>query len=238
LTNGSLDYQIASTCERELSLHEDTHADPLPSLSSYPVAMESPLLQSNIPFGDICEALGISNAAAEILDDVRFLTCSIIALSTDSNDAVETIKCLTTARWIHDRVSALPSINDEDSSLAGDFIYECCRISAIIYSSAILNRMPLSKACSPLQQQLFWANMPRIPLSKWKSVSGIYLWLCLVFCPAAEFTGYGRFLKSMVGSTTTFIGLGDWDVMVGCMEGFLRVQRWLGRVDERRRIGG
>jgi hypothetical protein len=44
--------------------------------------MESPLLQSNIRFGDICETLGISKAAADILDDMRFLTSCIIALST------------------------------------------------------------------------------------------------------------------------------------------------------------
>jgi len=196
--------------------------------------MESPLLQSNIRFGDICETLGISTAAADILDDMRSLTSCIIALSTNGP---ETIKCLTTARWIHDRVSVLPSIMNEDSLLQGDFIYECCRIAAVVYSSSILNRIPLSKACSMLEQQMFWANMPRIALSKWKSVSGIYLWLCLVFCPGAEFSVYGRFLKSMVSTTITYLGLADWEVMLGCLEGFLRVQRWLRREDEMKRIG-
>jgi hypothetical protein len=200
--------------------------------------MESPLLQSNIRFGDICETLGISKAAADILDDMRFLTNSIIALFANKTNAQETIKCLTTARWIHDRVSALPSITHEDSLLAGDFIYECCRTAAVVYSSSILNRIPLSKACSMLDQHSFWANMPRITLSKWKSVSGIYLWLCLVFCPGAEFTVYGRFLKSMASTTITYIGLTDWEVMMRCLEGFLRVQRWLTREDEMKRIGG
>ncbi|KAH8752443.1 hypothetical protein F5882DRAFT_524557 [Hyaloscypha sp. PMI_1271] len=232
------DYQIACTCERELSLHNTTNSDPLPALSSYPVAMESPLLQSNIHFVDICQTLDISKAAAEILDDMRFLTCSIIALSSPSSasnetNAQETIKTVTTARWIHDRVSALPSIStlDEDSQnpLAADFIYECIRIASTIYSSAILHRIPFSstKVCSPARQQAFWTNMSRIPLSRWKTVSGIYLWLCLVFCPAAEWTGYGRFLKSMVSTTLTYIGLVDWEGMRGCVEGFLRVQRWL-----------
>jgi hypothetical protein len=198
--------------------------------------MESPLLQSNIRFGDICETLGISKAAADILDDMRFLTCSIIALSANEANAQETVKLLTTARWIHDRVSVLPSIMNEDSSLAGDFIYECCRIAAVVYSFSILNRISLSKACSMLEQQKFWANMPRITLSKWKSVSGIYLWLCLVFCPGAEFTVYGRFLKSMVSTTITYVGLADWEVMMGYLEGFLRVQRWLRREGEMKRI--
>jgi hypothetical protein len=200
--------------------------------------MESPLLQSNIHFVDICQTLDISKAAAEILDDMRFLTCSIIALSSPSSasnetNAQETIKTVTTARWIHDRVSALPSVStlDEDSQnpLAADFIYECIRIASTIYSSAILHRVPFSstKVCSPARQQAFWTNMSRIPLSRWKTVSGIYLWLCLVFCPAAEWTGYGRFLKSMVSTTLTYIGLVDWEGMKGCVEGFLRVQRWL-----------
>jgi len=197
--------------------------------------MESPLLQSNIRFGDICETLGISNAAADILDDMRLLTSCIIALSTNGP---ETIKCLTTARWIHDRVSVLPSIMNEDSLLEGDFIYECCRIAAVVYSSSILNRIPLSKACSMLELQILWANMPRIALSKWKSVSGIYLWLCLVFCPGAEFSVYGTFLKSMASTTITHLSLADWEVMRGCLEGFLRVQRWLRRGNEIKRIDG
>jgi hypothetical protein len=111
-------------------------------------------------------------------------------------------------------------------------------IAAVVYSSSILNRIPLSKACSMLEQQMLWANMPRIALSKWKSVSGIYLWLCLVFCPGAEFSVYGRFLKSMVSTTITYLGLADWEVMLGCLEGFLRVQIWLRREDEMKRIGG
>jgi hypothetical protein len=213
--------------------------------------MESPLIQSNIRFVDVFETLGISKAAADILDDMRFLTCSIIALFSSSSSpsssatiSPEAIKLLTTAHWIHDRVSALPSIStlssDPQNPPADDHIYECCRLASVIYSSAILDRIPLSKACSMDEQQMFWANMPRIPLSRWKTISGIYLWLTLVFCPAAEWTGYGRFLKSMASTTLTYIGLEDWDVMVGCLEGFLRVQRWLRGEGERegRRIEG
>jgi hypothetical protein len=209
-------------------------------LASYPASLDSPLLQSNIRFADIHETLSISKAAADILDDMRFLTSCVVALSADGNNAVETVKCLTTARWVYDRVSALPSIMSQTSPshLLGDFIYECCRIAAVVYSSAILNRVPLSKACSMLDQQMFWANTPRITLTKWKSISGIYLWLCLVFCPAAEFTPYGGFLKSMVSTTITYITLADWGVMIGCLEAFLRVQRWLKKVDERKRIDG
>jgi hypothetical protein len=211
--------------------------------------MESPLLQSNIRFVDICQALEISKAAAEILDDMRFLTCSIIAISSPSSssnetNAQETIKTVATACWIHDRVSALPSIStlneDSQNPLAADFIYECILIASTIYSSAILHRVPFSstKVCSPAHQQAFWTNMTRISLSRWKTVSGIYLWLCLVFCPAAEWTGYGRFLKSMASTTLTYIGLVDWEGMRGCVEGFLRVQRWLRGEEGRGRIEG
>jgi hypothetical protein len=224
------DYQIACTCERELSLHGDIHFnDPIPPLASYPVAMESPLLQSNIRFQEVSETLGISNAAADILDDMRFLTCSIIALSANERDAQETAKCFTTARWVHDRVTSLPSITDIDSPLAGDLIYETCRIAAIVYSSSILKRVPLSEACGMHDLQAFWAHMPRITLSRWKTLSGIFLWLCLVFSPAAQYTPYGRFLKAMVSSTITYVGLADWGVMMRYLRGFLRVQRWLRR---------
>jgi len=120
---------------------------------------------------------------------------------------------------------------DEDSQnpLAADFIYECIRIASTIYSSAILHRVPFSstKVCSPARQQAFWTNMSLIPLSRWKPCQGSICGFVLCFALRRKWTGYGRFLKSMVSTTLTYIGLVDWEGMRGCAEGFLRVQRWL-----------
>lgn len=188
--------------------------------------MESPLLRSGVSFQNTIEKLALSKETATILDDMRFLTTAVISLADNHTD-YETEKLMKTAKWINDRTNALPSISDNNSCLAGDFIYECCRMAAKVYSTAIMTRMPLSQACNIQDIVAFWNVMPRVSLTRWKSISGIFLWICAVLCPGAQWTVFGRFLKSLVSNLITDIGLNQWDVMVGCVEGLLSVHNWL-----------
>lgn len=187
--------------------------------------MLSPLLRSSLSFQDVTSSLSITQETAAVLDDMRFLTTLIISERDTKTDGEEN-KILKTAQWIHERTLALPSINDE-SQVIEDFIYECCRIAAGVYTTSILNRKPMSRSCSVQEILHFWEVMPRVPLSRWKSISGIFLWICAVLCPGAEWTIVGRFLKSLVSNLITDIGLNNWDVMVGCAEGLLAVHSWL-----------
>jgi hypothetical protein len=197
----------------------------IPSPSSYPVKMSSPLLRSGLSFQDLMSFLSITREIAVVLDDMRFLTTLVISGRDIQTDGEEHKICKT-AKWLHERILELPPINNE-SQIIEDCIYECCRIAAKVYTTSISTRKPMSQSCSIQEILHFWRIMPRVPLSRWKSISGIFLWICAVLCPGAEWTIVGRFLKSLVSNLITDIGLNDWNVMVGCIEGLLAVHSWL-----------
>lgn len=62
-----------------------------------------------VPFGNRAEPLKQHAAAARILDDMRFLTGLVLALSEDDASHKDLQKIRTTSRWIYDRISALPA---------------------------------------------------------------------------------------------------------------------------------
>ena len=71
--------------------------------------------------------------------------------------------------------------------------------------------------------------MWRVPLSKWKEISGIFFWVLLVANPFTRDRPEGRFVKGMIAASTMTIGLVDWETVVATLKGFLAVQRWLRR---------
>jgi hypothetical protein len=192
-------------------------------LNSYPIELDSPLLLSSIRFVDSAKILDISAAAATILDDMRFVTTSLLSLGEKENTEHSKTKFAATVKWIHDRLTS----STTEPQLAGDFIYQTCRATAIIFTSAILCRTPLSLACTePLLQQL-WMMMWRVPLSRWKETPGIFFWVLLVANPFTKDRPEGRFVKGMIAAGTMTIGLVDWDTIIASLKGFLAVQRWL-----------
>lgn len=191
----------------------------------YPIQLDSPLLQSRLRFVESASDLQISPETATILDDMRFLTTSVISMTKDElSSPQERAKFLTTATWIHKRLAA-----PIDPVFTGDFIYQSVRAVATAYSAAILSHTPLSQACTTHNLRQLWMNMWRIPLSRWKQTPGIFFWIVLAVTPFARDKQEGRFLKGMLAATTIAIGLVDWDVVMGMLRGFLAVQRWLRR---------
>jgi hypothetical protein len=189
----------------------------------YPIQLDSPLLQSRLRFVDSTSDLQISPETASILDDMRFLTTSVISMTKDElSSPQEKVKFVATATWIHKRLSS-----SVDPALAGDFIYQSVRAVATAYSAAILSRTPLSQACNAQNLRQLWMNMWRIPLSRWKQTPGIFIWVVLTVTPFARDKQEGRFLKGMLAASTIAIGLVDWDMVMGILRGFLAVQRWL-----------
>lgn len=189
----------------------------------YPLQLDSPLLQSRLRFIDSASDLQISPETATILDDMRFLTTSVISMTKDElSSPQEKAKFLATATWIHKRLAA-----PVDPDMAGNFIYHSVRAVATAYSAAILSHTPLSQACTAHNLRQLWMNMWRVPLSRWKQTPGIFFWVVLCVTPFAKDKQEGRFLKSMLAVSTIAIGLVDWDVVMGMLRGFLAVQRWL-----------
>ena len=218
------DYQVAFTFECDLFL-DKTLGKPIPTLETYPVELDSPLVKSNIHFVDSAEALGISFEAARILDDMRFLTTSILHLQENGDSEAEITKLMTTVHWIHKQ---LLSEATQDPDLDNDFMYQTFRTAGIIYSTAIMTRTPLSRACTSELLQQLWMTMWRIPLGRWKQVPGLFFWVTLTVNSYARSRPEARFLKGLMPATVVTLGLLDWDATMATLDGFLTVQKWLG----------
>ena len=217
------DYQVACTLERDPFLNDKYDSQQIPIFVKYPLQLDSPLIQSRLRFIDSASDHQINPETATILDDMRFLTTSVISMARDGlPSAKEKAKFLATAAWIHKRLVA-----PVDPELATNFIYQSVRAAATAYSTSILSRTPLSQACTAHNLRQLWTNIWRVPLSRWKETPGIFLWIVLCVTPFARDKQEGRFLKGMMAAATIAIGLVDWDVVMGMLRGFLAVQRWL-----------
>jgi len=69
--------------------------------------------------------------------------------------------------------------------------------------------------------------MWRVPLSRWKKVPGIFLWVILVVNSYARDKPEARFLKGLMPSAVVTLGLLNWDATMATLDGFLSVQKWL-----------
>ncbi|KAG4441347.1 hypothetical protein IFR05_003161 [Cadophora sp. M221] len=218
------DYQIASTYECELFL--DTYQESsVPVLSSFPLEMDSPILQSHIAFVDTTTVQNISVATAQILDDARSLTMSVLALQESNFLPAKRDRVLAGIHSIHQRLASSSATNLNSPE---DFLCQACRVAAIIYSSAIITRTPLSMACTPQLLQQLWVTMWRVPLPRWKQIPGIFLWILLVANPFARDKPEGRFFKALTPATIMAMGVMDGDTVMVTLKGFIAVQRWLG----------
>lgn len=190
--------------------------------------MATPLLAAEDRFSTKSEELHISDETGIILDDMRFLTASIIELGRLDPLDQDLTKLLATSTWIRDRILALPKDNDFDQT-PESFIYRSCRTAALIYCNAIVQRITLSQACSLGDLNSLWTNMWRVSLTQWKSIPGIFIWIILSAHQAAQNTAYGRFLKSMLKTSSFYIALENWKVVDGALMAFIELQRWLRR---------
>jgi len=195
--------------------------------AAYPVCMNTPLLPSKDRFSTHSDELSISNETAMILDDMRFLTSSIIKLNTDDPLEQDLPKLLATSTWIRDRILALSDYQDLSNPTSADFIYRSCRLSALVYCKAIVEHIPLSQACTLEDLKSLWESVWRVTLTEWKKIPGIFIWIILSAHQAAQDTAYGRFLKSMLKTSSLFIALENWNVVDGALMTFVGFQRWL-----------
>lgn len=167
-------------------------------------------------------AFEFSTETARVLDDMRFLTTTILSFRNSPNNSTAMAKFLATAKWIHTQLTAAI-----DPSLKHDFIYQTCRATAIMYSKAIISRTPLSRSGTPELLKQLWIAQWSVPLARWKEMIGIYFWITLVSSPYSRDRPEGKWQKSIIACITTVMGLVDWDVTIGILRAFLAVQRWL-----------
>ncbi|SPQ24939.1 b145e114-46ea-418d-aa4b-d488dc226038 [Thermothielavioides terrestris] len=71
------------------------------------LALNTPFISTLVAFSSCDDALRIHPAVASILDDMRFLLATVLALP-ETPSAKELHKVHTTSAWIHERISSLP----------------------------------------------------------------------------------------------------------------------------------
>jgi hypothetical protein len=103
---------------------------------------------------------------------------------------------------IHDRLASLPSAYSSGHEMSNDWVYEACRIAALIYTTAIASQVPFSVAADPSQyrdasnsnstagsdvtkgllsvlQETDCANI-------WGDMAGVFYWVCAVGAAASR----------------------------------------------------
>lgn len=213
-----------------------------PGSVPFRVPHNTPLVAGNVSFAACSEALRLHPVTADILDDVSFLISTVLKPPKDTGEQEEK-KVEATAKWVHDRISSLPPLSaagfgegstqgrDPGDQPGGDnqqhFLHKTIRLTSLLYTNAIMSRKPLSQSCSPAQFLEAWVSAWRIPLSTWKGMLGVFLWLVLALAPTAARTHHASFVKSMLNIACTQLSIESWDTAEQAMESMCALQRWL-----------
>jgi hypothetical protein len=184
--------------------------------------------------------MGITAAAASILDDMRSLTLSILLLSSSEKNISQTEEeshaklIQITASQIHDELSTLPFPSTTPQT-PKDAIFSAIHLTALAYTSGISSRTPFSVSYGGPAKDLFSITRERremyyainkVGLSNWRKIPGIFLWILLVACPGGR-AHAPMLLRSNVSATALYLSFADLGLAVGCLRAFLGVQKWI-----------
>ena len=185
---------------------------------------ESPLYCPRGEFFTVIQDRECNASIHDLLCDMRDLTDLFIAHNS-GNNVIFDLDVLARDPWngpsstefdakvieIRAKVASLPSARDPGLATTNDWVYEACRIAAIIYASAIIMRVPLSAAADP-DRNIIMCDMaslagslgitpghtPRLTetlyevLEKtntgdlWNNMSGVFYWVTTVGAAAAR----------------------------------------------------
>jgi hypothetical protein len=184
---------------------------------------ESPLFYCRRDFEFLVHYDGCSQSTQVILRDMRdltdlFLTSSVestnslgIKVEDDERGSRHILEFREKAKDIHDNLASLPSAYATGHVASQDWVYEACRIASLIYTVAIIGRVPFSvaaRSCAfrnistsdltansgPANQSL--AASPAEALFEvlkltdtaniWKDMAGVLYWVCAVGAAAAH----------------------------------------------------
>ncbi|KAF2016776.1 hypothetical protein BU24DRAFT_409847 [Aaosphaeria arxii CBS 175.79] len=104
---------------------------------------------SELTYGILCDMRDLTDLA---IAHYRGLE-SMLAATQTSRDRARMMEFASQydakVAEIQARLADLPSARQPDQSVSNDWVYESCRIAAIIYASAIISRVPFSQAADP-----------------------------------------------------------------------------------------
>ncbi|KAG4429758.1 hypothetical protein IFR05_014762 [Cadophora sp. M221] len=226
------DYELACAFERELDLQSmETAIGAVLTVGEWlPESIRSPLLHYPISFQECKDSLNLSQVAAEILDDVRFLTTSITSCFLSPElETTKTSKIQSTAEWLYKRIETIPELSIVSITPTSEIIIDTIRLCALVYSSSIKTLTPLSQNFPPELQERFYSNISLVGLKNWKDVPGIFLWILLVATPCGKDDHRGRFLRKQMACTGMAIGMDDFHLGTAGLRALWLVQRWIVR---------
>lgn len=193
------------------------------SLDSAAALPESPLFCPKQTYSTILNDIRCSRSTLELLTDMKDLTNMFLAYNSALN-TVHDVDALDIASLsppdsdyesklhaIRKRVASLPSAHTPGELTSGDWIYEACRIAALIYTAAITMGVPFSVAADPScieslsttarsdssedngdfygshLTEVLYETLQRADTSDvWKDMSGVLYWVSAVGAAAAR----------------------------------------------------
>jgi len=185
----------------------------------------TPLFPSPQTFQQSGDGLKLSLAAADMLDDIRFLTLSVTASPNSSS----TSKIQSTASWLHNRLQDLPHPRITSTSPEVDVVADTIHIASLAYTSAIMNLTPFSQSLERPMIRDLNRNLAAVPMARWKEIPGIFLWILLVMCPSSHDDVQGRWLRRKMAVAGMAIGLEEFSLGIMYLQAFWKVQRWIAR---------
>jgi hypothetical protein len=184
-----LSFTVLRGTNEPLVLHEM-----MPSILSEHVGPVSPL---HAPHGDLSTIYGVCSASTlEIISDMHHLTQIYLArwsFVSDLDPAIhsQVTSCDAQIQQIHVHLMSRQSIANAPIP---DWVYETCRLTALIYCRSIAQNMSLADSgaiihtrdtdthhsSTTLLSTLHAAMMQTDTRSCWGDLRGVFLWVCLV----------------------------------------------------------
>ncbi|PVH84790.1 hypothetical protein DL98DRAFT_584330 [Cadophora sp. DSE1049] len=236
------DYQLACYLEQNVFLqttNEATYRTVKVSPFHNPLLC-SPLADHPKHFSDITSELGLDDLAAKILDDIRFLTLSLLDAE---NSAEQLTKIRATAAWLYKRLDSLETPPLTTPSQPSNAVTHIVHLVAKVYTSSVKDMTPLSASFPSSMHEQFHSILALIPESLWKDFPGVWYWILLVACPAGEMmrnttpvsVERARWMRRKMAVAGMAIALEDFGLGTLMVQRFWLVQRWIG--DGQRWIG-
>jgi len=184
---------------------------------------ESPIFCPWLDFATIPDDLCCSTATCALLRDMRdltdlFLSCNAAFGTSRATSAMHT-NCIDSgdtdykskAAEVQKRLMSLPSAHTPGLATSRDWVYEACRIAALIYTASIVFRLPFSVTADPRRNPLvfeaefcsradagrslrttrlsnaLYEALNRTDVNNvWGNMSGVLYWVCAVGAAAAR----------------------------------------------------
>jgi hypothetical protein len=164
---------------------------------------------------------------ARILDAMTYIISQIVNYSQGHHPDFELKTLLLKTINLHKHISSLPSASKPGLASTNDYVYESVRIVALINCRAIIYNIPFSLACQEDDNKQLFTAINRVPLTRWKSLSGIWIWVLLSMNPYARELQNGVQLRHLMRFCACSIAVREWQALVNVMEAFIALQSWI-----------